>query len=168
MGTEIYLKIDKLSVDWSKNHMGRDHGFLFQENDRKRIRVKGINYDEYGDPDDSLELMEKVLSRPLRQVVPRLELCGFDLNRAKQEYDNQVQDNAELHHPDEFDSMDFNEFLAFVRSHPLKILDPTYYWDVQDREKIMGRFTDEALLSRLPGYSAGTNSYSELTFLANL
>lgn len=168
MGTEIYLKIDKLSVDWSKNHMGRDHGFLFQENDRKRIRVKGINYDEYGDPDDSLELMEKVLSRPLRQVVPRLELCGFDLNRAKQEYDNQVQDNAELHHPDEFDSMDFNEFLAFVRSHPLKILDPTYYWDVQDREKIMGRFTDEALLSRLPGYSAGTNSYSELTFFGEL
>ncbi len=148
--------------------MGRDHGFLFQENDRKRIRVEGINYDEYGDPDDSLELMEKVLSRPLRHIIPRLELCGFDLNRIKQEYDNQVQEDAELHHPDEFDSMDFNEFLAFVKAHPLKMLDSTYYWDAQYREKILGRFTDEALLIRLPAYSAGTNSYSELTYFGEL
>ena len=37
MGTEISLDIAGLSVDWSKNHRGADHGFLFQSDDRGRI-----------------------------------------------------------------------------------------------------------------------------------
>ena len=38
MGTEISLDIGGLSIDWSKNARGADHGALFQEVDRKRLR----------------------------------------------------------------------------------------------------------------------------------
>ena len=168
MGTEIQLKVDKLSIDWSKNHMGRDHGFLFQEKDRKRTRIDGFDYEEYGEPDAALELMEKVLSRTLREVVSRLELCGFNLDRVKLEYSEHAREITELHQPDEYCPMDFDEFSCFIKSHPLSTLDPTYYWDFKDREKIIGRFTDSDFLNRLPGYSEGTSSYSELTYFGEL
>lgn len=37
MGTEISLDVGGLSVAWSKNHRGTDHGFLFQSADRRRV-----------------------------------------------------------------------------------------------------------------------------------
>lgn len=36
MGTEIYLTVGGVTVDWSKNRRGRDHGVLFQPQDRMR------------------------------------------------------------------------------------------------------------------------------------
>ena len=36
MGTEIDLTVGGVMVDWSKNRRGRDHGVLFQPQDRMR------------------------------------------------------------------------------------------------------------------------------------
>ena len=82
MGTEISLDIAGLSVDWSKNHRGADHGFLFQLDDRRRIPWEDGDHDD--DPDRSL--MEMAFVRPLRTVLPRLELLGHTLATAEADY----------------------------------------------------------------------------------
>ena len=38
MGTEITLDVAGMSVTYSKNHRGIDHGSIFQEQDRKAIK----------------------------------------------------------------------------------------------------------------------------------
>ena len=47
MGTIITLDVAGLTVGWSKNSRGDDHGMLFQEKDRKRIRCDQVNYKYY-------------------------------------------------------------------------------------------------------------------------
>lgn len=47
MGTEITLKVAGVSVTYSKNHRGIDHGSIFQEQDRKAIKSDQLDYDWY-------------------------------------------------------------------------------------------------------------------------
>jgi hypothetical protein len=77
VGTEITLDVGGLTLTYSKNHRGIDHGSLYQEKDRKRIRSEQINYDYYVENGEDPGPMEMALSRPLSDVVPRLELLGF-------------------------------------------------------------------------------------------
>src|ERR1700682_2854048 len=68
-----------MGLDWNKNSRGRDHGALFQSGDRKRVQSDQINYDYYVDNDEELAPNELALVRPLKDVLPRLELlvrCG--------------------------------------------------------------------------------------------
>jgi len=44
LGTIIDLTVGGVVVDWSKNSRGIDHGALFQEGDRKRLRSEQIDY----------------------------------------------------------------------------------------------------------------------------
>jgi hypothetical protein len=39
------LDIGRLSIGWSKNSRGNNHGPLFQEGDRKPVRSEQIDYD---------------------------------------------------------------------------------------------------------------------------
>ena len=68
MGTEITLDIGGVAIDWSKNAIGDHHGPLFQEQDRKRLHCKQVDYEyckEHGeDPADD----EMSFSRPLRSL----------------------------------------------------------------------------------------------------
>ena len=75
-----------MGLDWSKNSRGSDHGALFQSGDRKRVRSDQIDYDYYADNDEELAPNELALVRPLKDVLPRLELLGFRIERAKSEY----------------------------------------------------------------------------------
>lgn len=57
MGTSIELKIGGVSLDYAKNSMGNDYGFLFQEADVTRIRSDGIDYEYYAEhPEEQAEL----------------------------------------------------------------------------------------------------------------
>ena len=47
MGTEITLDVGGVSITYSKNHRGIDHGSLFQEQDRKPIKSDQLDYNYY-------------------------------------------------------------------------------------------------------------------------
>ena len=81
MGTEITLDVAGVSVTYSKNHRGIDHGSIFQEQDRKVIKSDEVDYDWHEENDEDPTPSEMAFTRPLKYVVPRLELLGFNLER---------------------------------------------------------------------------------------
>ena len=80
MGTEITLEVGGLALTWNKNSRGPDHGMLFQERDRIRLRSDQINYEYFAENDEDPGPIEMAFFRPLREVVPRLDLLGFTLD----------------------------------------------------------------------------------------
>lgn len=87
VGTQITLDLAGVSVTYSKNHRGIDHGSIFQEKDRKAIESNQLDYDRYEVESEYPTLSEMAFTRPLKHVVPRLELLGFNLERVHREYD---------------------------------------------------------------------------------
>ena len=87
MGTAITLDVAGVSVTYSKNHRGMDHGSIFQEQDRKAIKSNQLDYDWYEEKGEDPTPSEMAFTRPLMHVVPRLELLGFNLERVRREYD---------------------------------------------------------------------------------
>jgi len=74
----IYLSVGRLEVDWGKNYGFQDHSALFQPADVRRVSypyAEGVIRRKPG------------LSRPLRDVIPRLDLLGHTLDVAKQEFE---------------------------------------------------------------------------------
>jgi hypothetical protein len=159
LGTEIELTVGGISLDYSKNHMGSDHGFLFQEADRTRCRADGIDYDYYeAHPEEDLSLAEAAFMRPLKRVVPRLNLIGYTIDTARTEYEAVVGEAHEAESeyapvpPKGF--MSFDEFCEFCGRFTLDALDETYieYEDPDRAPKSQGRFaimTEE--MRRIPG-----------------
>jgi len=76
VGTEITLDCGGASVTYSKNHRGIDHGSLFQEKDRKAIKSDQLNYDWYKEEGEDPTPSEMTFARPLKDIVPRLELLA--------------------------------------------------------------------------------------------
>jgi hypothetical protein len=86
LGTEITLDVAGVSVTYSKNHRGIDHGSIFQKHDRKAIKSDQLDYDWYEKEGEDPTPSEMAFTRPLKHVVPRLELLGFNLERVRREY----------------------------------------------------------------------------------
>jgi hypothetical protein len=178
LGTEITLEVNGLPLDWSKNSRGSDHGMLFQPKDRKRIRSDHIDYDYFKENNEDPAAMEIGFSRPLREVVPRLELLGFTLERAEIEYLRRAaiwheEQQGMTDDPDEPvpDAISFSQFRAFATAHPLQSLDNTFISSVDSESDklVQGRFRDEEVIRRLPVYSENDSSaYSELSYFAGL
>jgi hypothetical protein len=82
MGTTIELRLGNLSVDWGKNEFYTDHLSLFQEGDTRRLQLDRT--DEDCDRGHSL-------ARRLRDVVPRLNLLGYTLDAAREEYESLME-----------------------------------------------------------------------------
>ncbi len=132
MGTEISLDIAGLSVDWSKNCRGVDHGFLFQSDERRRVPWAADD-DDNDDPDRLL--MEMAFTRPLRTVLPRLELLGHTLATAKVDYERVaavcVEDRRSLREAGidvelPLELMTFGEFREFVTRDAITDLDDSF------------------------------------------
>lgn len=160
MGTSIELKVGGISVDWAKNERGADHGPLFQETDRQRVRSDQIDYDYYTQAGEDPGHSEMALSRRLRRVVPRLELLGYTLPTVRRMYEQRARewhaDELQLREYDEPgttflvpDPLTFGEFVGFIRSHPLGSMDDTYRSSVEDSE-IVRRFPAASLTPRIP------------------
>src|SRR5271157_3090971 len=99
MGTEIQLTIGNVSLDYAKNFMGNDYGFLFQEADLARRRSDAINYEYYEEhPDEASDLLVSELGfvRPLARIRPRLCLLGHTLEGARAEYQAVVEEAASV------------------------------------------------------------------------
>lgn len=77
MGTEIHLYVGGLSVDWGKNSGFINHTELFQPEDLKPAVL---------DPGYTETVMMEGYSKPLREVLPRLELLGYTMAEVKREY----------------------------------------------------------------------------------
>lgn len=179
MGTEITLDVGGLSLTYSKNARGIDHGSLFQEQDRKKLRSEQIDYDYFPEQGEDYDAMEMALSRPLRDVVPRIELLGFTLDRVKREYEGSAdawreEKRAIADYEDSepvIDLMSFKEFLEFSTRHPLCSLDDTFISgsDAERETRVQGRFADDAIKNRLLHFSPYDNhAYSERSYFGNL
>ena len=99
MGTSIELCIGNVSLSYSKNFMGEDYGFLFQEGDLFRRKTDSINYDYYEEhPEEKEELAEaeELFARTLSRILPRLEILGFTLEAARAEYQAVVAEAVEM------------------------------------------------------------------------
>jgi len=77
LGTAIRLDVGGLTLTYDKNHVGWDHGMLFQERDRQRLRSDQIDYDWFAEHEEDPAPMEMAFSRPLQTVVPRIELLDI-------------------------------------------------------------------------------------------
>lgn len=177
MGTEITLDVAGVTVTYSKNHRGIDHGSIFQEQDRTAVKSDQLDYDWYEEEDEDPTPSEMAFTRPLRDAVPRLELLGFNLERVQREYDAVARNWLEVRQSLQDDDdepipnlMNFAEFLAFATAHPLESLDDTFILGTDDASeaKIRGRFGGMQF-ERIPTYrSYDIQAYSERSFFGAL
>jgi hypothetical protein len=49
LGTAITLDVGGLTLTYNKNHVGWNHGMLFQERDRQHLRSAQINYEWFAE-----------------------------------------------------------------------------------------------------------------------
>ncbi len=177
MGTEIQLEVGGVTVDWAKNRAGTDHGVLYQEKDRKRLRADAINYRYHEEQGLDPAPMEAAFSRPLRSIVPRIELLGFTLATVRREYERRAaiwkEEREYLAEPgDELAApLGFDELVDFVRTHALTGLNDTFVSGI-DREsgrQVKGKFDGIPLTARIPSDSEHlSNAYSERSYFGVL
>lgn len=176
MGTEITLDVAGVIITYSKNHRGIDHGSIFLQHDRKAVKSDQLDYDWYKQEGEDHAPSEMAFTRPLKDVVPRLELLGFNLERVLHEYDAVARNWLEERQSHDDDDepppvlLNFTEFLAFATAHPLESLDDTFIPGTDDaREaKIRGRF-DGIEFERIPTYEPyEIQAYSERSFFGAL
>lgn len=173
MGTIISLDVAGIELVSTKNHMGMDHGSLFQKSDRKAIRSDQIDYEYFERKSEDPTAMEMAFIRPLKDLMPRLELLGFNLAHIRREYDSVAKNWLEQLRAmaDDDDEilpilMSFEEFRGFAIGHPLESLDSAYVegFDDASRRKVTERFRGVSF-DRIPGYSAHEiPAYSERSF----
>ena len=176
MGTEINLNVGGISLSFSKNHMGIDFGHLFQEIDRTRRKMDGINYEYFKDNPEEIadfELSEMVFARRLDRIVPRLELLNHSFDAARAEYQAVVAETLEMasysEPPDEPSLLSFEEFCTLACRYPLGMLKDAYIeHETPDRDKLaQGRFAEDAAeFARLPGDRHNDLYYSEKSYLS--
>lgn len=171
MGTSIELRLGKVSLSYSKNSMGIDYGFLFQDNDLTRRKSDGIDYDYYEEhPEKTQELdeFEETFSRLLPRVIPRLNLLGFTLEKARIEYQSVVSYAEEISSMgDTEDSkkeyLTFEEFCNLACRYPLAELDDNYV----DYIISQGRFADDIdLFDRVPCDYSSDLYWSDASYLS--
>lgn len=183
MGTEISLDVSGMTMCWSKNSLGIDHGGLFQSGDHYTAPPTAEEVDEGGDfnEPDSI-LFRTILRKPLGQIVHRLDLLGFTLENAEKEYNLMVKkltienDEFEKFYPEyakpKVELMRFPEFINFIKNVNLKDLDSGFVnEDAPEKEKrlIRGRFTNEHLLRSIPHYTNDfDNAWSEKSAFGSL
>jgi hypothetical protein len=177
MGTSIELCIGNVSLSYSKNFMGEDYGFLFQEGDLFRRKTDAINYDCYEEhPEEKVELAEaeELFARTLSRILPRLEILGFTLDSARAEYQAAVEEAEEISSYGGLEEskkiyLTFEEFCNLACRYPLGDLKSGYTeYETPDRDIIsQGRFaTDIDVFERIPWTENSDSYWSEASFLS--
>lgn len=90
----IHLAVGRLEIDWGKNHGFRDHSPLFQPADLTQVPHYYVADDSEGVQDEHEEYQFDLvteykdgLSKPLWQVIERINLLGHTLEYAKLEFE---------------------------------------------------------------------------------
>lgn len=172
MGTLVFLELGGVSIDWAKNGMGLDHGALFQDPDRTRRPVRGDDPAELDNPDHEPSIADAAFARPLERVIPRLDLLGHTLERARAEYEarlaeiNELQEQFELERPTS-PLMTFDEYCEFLCKFPVLELDDTYIESDSpaDDARARGRFAAfSSLIERIPDGHDSDSYWSEKSY----
>lgn len=161
MGTSIELCIGNVSLSYSKNFMGIDYGFLFQEGDLFRRKTGLIDYGYYAEhPEENGELdkAEELFARTLSRILPRLEILGFTLEAARAEYQAVVAEAVDMDCYSEqeeqtIEYLTFEEFCNLACSYPLSDLKNGYVeYETPNRHTLsQGRFASEIdIFERIP------------------
>ncbi|HEY1940355.1 MAG TPA: HEPN/Toprim-associated domain-containing protein [Candidatus Angelobacter sp.] len=88
MGSEIRLGIGNFDVDWGRNEFFNYHGALFQNGD---LSVGTYRY--YDSRGKRIIEKKPVYARPLRAIVHRLDLLGYTVAAARQQYNHLLELN---------------------------------------------------------------------------
>ena len=104
MGTMIHLSLGALQIDWGKNSHFADHSSLFQKSDLKKVLDHGY--------DDPLEM--EGYSRPLGDVVARLELLGYTLKTVRSEFATTENEWGSDYYPKKLTYSKFREAIAKI------------------------------------------------------
>lgn len=169
MGTSIELTVGGVSLSYSKNHMGLDFGFLFQEGDESRRKLDGINYEyfaEHPELDSDLAENESVFARPLARVLPRLALLGSSIEIARTEYEAVVAKALEMGSYSEPSEpmpslLSFEEYCALACRYPLSALKGDL---VTEDEEAKDRFKADKDFDRLPWTDSSDDFWSEVSY----
>ncbi|MFO1018397.1 MAG: HEPN/Toprim-associated domain-containing protein [Hyphomonadaceae bacterium] len=135
MGSMIHLAVGRLEIDWGKNHGFTDHSALFQG----EADVQQVAYYYAGDERDDgtydvvVEYKEG-LSKPLHQIVDRLNLLGHTIESARREYSY----IAELNSFDE-KSFPFEKLQSALAAVDVASLSPDYGEGGEDFGKFFRR-----------------------------
>lgn len=172
MGTAITLEAGPVGLDYSKNQMGTDYGFLYQLGDETRRLSDQINYEYYeANPDDvAIAASEEAFVRPLSRVLARLAILGFTLDGVREEYEALCRETTD---PDDEDGppnfMSFEEFCELVCRHRITDLNDEYIEsDNPDHELLTrGRFASDAVsFERLPWNDNSELYWSEASYFS--
>jgi hypothetical protein len=71
VGTEIQLIIGHVALDYAKNGMGNDYGFMFQDSDVTRHRSDAISYEYYSNDAEGVDAHRKLQQLALASEKPR-------------------------------------------------------------------------------------------------
>ncbi|MES0100370.1 HEPN/Toprim-associated domain-containing protein [Mesorhizobium sp. M0019] len=162
MGTSIELEIAGVSIDYAKNHMGIDHGALFQPID-ETVRVA----DRFGDEDAEGLPDQSAFCRLLSRIIPRLDLLGHTLQTARQEYQDLLDEDVSYQEDignAKRDLMSFEEYCEFACRRPLALLDHTVDHNSTEETYRAGFPNDAALLARLPQTTGSDLFWSEASY----
>ena len=185
MGTIIALSVGGMDIDECKNFVGTDHGSLFQEADRKRLRSDQVDYDFYEDPDDpDLAAMEVGFAKPLRDVIRRLELLGYTYDSIRAEYlravENAVERNRDYNadigasddqQPEPTTFLTFEDFHKFVTSQSISDLNDDFVdsFGPESDQEIQGRFFETGIDQNVPTQPFYDNlAWSERSYFSTL
>ena len=123
MGSMINLSVGRLNIHWGKNDSFFDHSPLFQPSDLAQVPYYYVDEDHphnTGGGEDEYHLYTEFkdgLSKPLHQVMERINLLGYTINYARREFEYATRLN-------DFDSQNFSfeqlvEALATVDVHSI-------------------------------------------------
>ncbi len=176
MGTEITLDVGGMSVDYSKNSMGSDHGSLFQKNDITFYKSNVVDYDYFAEHKEDPKPYERAFVKKLRNVITRIELLGFNLEGAKRAYSLKVEQCLSYADEvgEEMDSfLNFEDFSLFVKNVDIASLDDTYIeddgqYDFFTKKEPPERFTHDHRVKKIPRFDYEDFFWSEKSYFANL
>ena len=82
MGSMIHLAVGRLEIDWGKNFGFKDHSVLYQATDLAKVPHYFV--DERSD--DVITEYREGLSKPLSEVIERIELLGHTQAHSEKEF----------------------------------------------------------------------------------
>ena len=92
MGSMINLSVGRLEVDWGKNFRFSNHSQLFQARDLGPVPYYYVEennpLNEETDEYNIVSEMKEGLTKPLEQVVERVELLGYTMEYARREFEH--------------------------------------------------------------------------------
>ena len=138
MGSMINLSVGRLEIDWGKNTFFSDHSQLFQPCDIAKVPYYYVDEDNpYNEEKDEYNLVTEMkdgLSKPLEQVIERVDLLGYTMEYARREFE----------HTCRLSDFDTNELSFDELAEALATIDVTSisadYGDGESFEKFFRRY----------------------------